>query len=401
MDLLTSYRCQLQGTRARRLSQTETGSPININQLYWFHTTGFALAALLQSAGYGHPAQVKILRHFADVVAPNLGVAPDSGLSRWKSFMTDDYTPIELSWDFHTGASRPSIRYSVEPVGPYAGTAADPYNHMATIAFKRGFLKASPDAYVGWLNHFEACFGQDWDMTIPEGHLSNMFWAFDLDEDNATSKAYFFPGAKAYASGRSKLDVITEAVSSLPNHTGEAIIPFQTFTRYAHKTSLEVEMVAIDLIRDSRLKLYYRDRRTTFASVQDNMTLGSQLDNDDLQMGLNRLRRLWHFLFAIDEFSDDASLRYDSHRTAGILYNVEFHLRGKAPKVKIYIPVRHYGESDRQITVALTKYLIHEVGSQEGFEAAIDYAHLYSSCLDSILSVHPYQVLTFLANISQ
>lgn len=351
---MTSYRSQLQGTRARRLSQTEIGSPTNVDQLYWFHTARFALAALLQGAGYGHPAQATILRPFADLVAPNLGAAPDSGLSRWKSFMADNFTPIELSWDFHTGARRPSIRYSVEPVGPYAGMVADPYNDMATIAFKRGLLRASPDAYVAWLNHFETCFGQDRDRDIPEGHLSNTFWAFDFDEDNATSKAYFLPGAKAYANGRSKLDVIAEAVSSLPHRKGEAIIPFQTFTRYAHKTSLEVEMVAIDLIRESRPKLYYRARRTKFASVQDNMSLGSQLDDADLQTGLDRLRRLWHLLFASDRFSDETSLQYDSHRTAGILYNVEFHLRGKAPKVKVRIPVRHYAESDRQITVVLT-----------------------------------------------
>jgi hypothetical protein len=81
--------------------------------LWWRQHCGKQLAILLHHAGYTTQLQRRNLRFFAHVVAPCLGASPliqpvQGGL--WQSFMTDDGTPVEMSWDWGTKDSRPMIR---------------------------------------------------------------------------------------------------------------------------------------------------------------------------------------------------------------------------------------------------------------------------------------------------
>ncbi len=69
------------------------------------------------------------------------------------------------------------------------------------------------------------------------------------------------------------------------------------------------------------------------------------------------LKRLWGAVLERNGFPEDAPLPETDHRTAGILYNVEFRLGSAVPKVKIYIPVRHYAKSDEKVMHGLDEYL--------------------------------------------
>lgn len=372
------------------LVKARTEGLFSPQQQYWYQTVGYVLAALVDSAGYSHPRQVSILHHFASLVTPHLGVTPWSELPRWESFMTDDHTPIELSWDFHTGIDQPTVRYSIEPIGLDVGTVANRRNDRAAADFKQGLVKAFPDTDTTWLDHFEACFGVCWTDGVSEGHRSTMFWAFDLTEQAITNKAYFFPGAVAYARNRTKLAVIEDAITSAPGYSSGKLISFDVFTDYVGQHSdirREVDMLALDVVPvdKSRLKIYFRDRRTDFRAVQETMSLGGRIKDPNFEMGIQRLRRLWDALLSTRNISDNVPLPHKDHRTAGILYNVEFRVHTKVPTVKVYIPVRHYAKNDQQIIRALAGFLTEEVGKQRGLAIAPVKPELYSRCLQNIL----------------
>ncbi|POR32373.1 Dimethylallyl tryptophan synthase [Tolypocladium paradoxum] len=329
---------------------------------YWWQRSGYALAILLGKAGYSYAAQTRILDFFARSIAPRLGVANEPGVERWKSFMTDNHNPIELSWDWHTGHKPPTVRFSIEPVGKEAGTLRDPYNEHAPREFLEAALRDLPAANMHWFNHFESYFHLGITRHSATGHQSKVFWAFDLDEKDIAGKAYFFPGYRASAVRQTNVQVISDAIHAAPSCKPEdlkGLYVFQEYAREQAKAPLEMDMLAIDLVEpsQSRLKIYFRSRETSFQSVITTMTLGGRLANNDTDAGLRSLRRLWDGLFGQQGVPDASPLSASKHRTAGILYYVEFRLGSKAPKVKVYLPVRHYAQNDWQIMNAVGDFM--------------------------------------------
>lgn len=359
---------------------------------YWWTSSGFALAILLEKAGYASDAQYRLLE-FIRAIVPSLGAGPLPGRQpRWKSFMTDDHTPIELSWDWRTGGKSPKIRFSIEPVGVHAGTSVDPYNQHAAAKLRDTMRQRLPHTNAAWLAHFQHRLGSE--EAAPagvgpvEGHLSKEFYAFDLNEDgNIMSKAYFFPGFKARETQRSNFHVIKEAIETAPGCTTEklrALRIFQDYVEDASSPSLEMDMLAIDLVdpSESRFKIYFRVRDTSFTSVRQAMSLGGRIKTPELLQGLEDLQRLYYSLLAgaqIDRDqvpADDTQLPTKDHRTAGILYNVEFRYGSTIPKVKAYLPVRHYARSEDAIISALeayfsTKHLDDDTDSSAGWRTHV------------------------------
>lgn len=345
---------------------------------YWWASSGLALAVLLDRAGYSSDAQHRLLA-FIRAVVPSLGAGHlPRGRQRWKSFMTDDHTPIELSWDWRAGpAAAPKVRFSIEPVGVRAGTRADPRNQHAAPRLREVVARLLPHADMAWLGHFhrrlvvggeggeggEAPAGAG--PAEAEGHPSREFYAFDLGGDGSVmSKAYFFPGPRARAARQSSLAAVRDAIRTAPGCAGpEELRALRVLEAYAADGAtppLEVDMLAVDLVGPaaSRFKIYFRVRDTSFASVRDAMSLGGRVRTPELDRGLEALRRLYRALLgpgaggqAPEE--DGAQLPARDHRTAGILYNAEFRYGSESPKVKAYLPVRHYAQSEEAIMSAL------------------------------------------------
>lgn len=335
---------------------------LTVNGDYWWKTSGCTLSILLGNAGYSYGAQLHILDFFARCIAPSLGIADKPGAERWKSFMTDEHNPIELSWDWHTGSEPPKIRLSVEPVSEEAGTAKDPHNHLIARSFLAAVLKDLPTTNLQWFSHFDSYFRLEVQHQLPVGHQSQLFWAFDLDEKDISVKAYFFPEFWAHATLKTNIQVVSEAIESAPFCKSETLLvlyKFQDFVREYAKAPLELDMLAIDLDQpsQSRLKIYFRARETSFESVRDAMTLGGRFTDSDTDRGLQSLRHLWDSFFDQQSIPDSKTLPACKHRTAGILYYVGFRLGSTAPKVKIYIPVRHYAQNDWQIMNAVSDFI--------------------------------------------
>ncbi|PYH69534.1 aromatic prenyltransferase [Aspergillus vadensis CBS 113365] len=362
--LLKSSRAQDFQSSSWEQVDYEIRNVLNHHGRYWWHTTGYVFNLLLQEAGYTEHAQRRILNFFGRSITPHLGVANEPGAKRWPSFMTDNHNPIELSWDWHTGKKAPSVRFSIEPVGPNAGTQVDPDNQSADALFRKVLMRALPNTNREWFDHFDQALAPD----LPpkgcmEGHPSKIFYAFDLSEEDITGKAYFFPGFKARSKKQTNLQVLAQAIRTAPHCTdNEKLGAFRMFEDFAQDPStpqLEMDMLAIDLVRpaDSRLKIYFRTRETSFASVRQMMTMGNRITTSSLEAGLRNLRQLWDGVLAQTGVPDDTPLPAANHRTGGILYNMEFRPGSTAPNVKVYIPVRHYAPSDWHVVTALNEYM--------------------------------------------
>ncbi|KAF5674485.1 tryptophan dimethylallyltransferase 1 [Fusarium circinatum] len=385
-------------------TKNKTGTAVDIHQQHWNQTIGSTLIRFLASAGYDSQSQSRILDQFSNLVAPFLGSSPVRGEPKWKSFMTDNNCPVELSWDFHTGNSQPAIRYSIEPIGLEAGTATDLHNEEAAAKFMRRATRAFPDFDTALFNHFYEYFNGRWNANWPEGHRSTMFWAFDLKESVTTNKAYFFPGLIAHAMDKSKLEVMADSITSAPGCRPQNISSFASFSKFIHERQhlgFEMDMLASDLVpvEESRLKIYFRIRRTDFRSVTEMMSLGGRIHGQEFDYGMRNLRNLWDMLLGTSGVPDDIPLPHNNHRTSGILYNVELRTNSTTPKVKIYIPVRHYAKNDSQIIEALGDFLTDQTSKLPDLAIDSTWAKRYADCLDSIfgeeklsngLGVHTY-----------
>ncbi|KAI1012040.1 hypothetical protein LB503_004411 [Fusarium chuoi] len=88
--------------------------------------------------------------------------------------------------------------------------------------------------------------------------------------------------------------------------------------------------------------------------------------------------------------SEDVALPHKNHRTSGILYNVEFRTNSTTPKVKIYIPVRHYAKSDAQILEALGRFLAEQTSKLPDVVIESAWTKSGEERLSNGLGVHTY-----------
>ena len=336
------------------------------HQFWWWQTTAKALAIFLHQAGYDNQSQYTNLLFYAFFIIPELGPIPlTKPCSQWNSFMTDDGTPIELSWDW--GWDTPvTVRYSIEPIGLLAGSASDPTNQYSGIRLVRQLEHLIPEHGLAWFNHFSTELlsfknPPSNDLANHEVHKSRLFLAVDLYGQNVLLKAYFLPTFKAAELGLPNKDLIARAITRLPDFQLYGFTSYDILFKYLRTTtqSIELEILAIDCAvpSQSRIKIYLRSHSTDFDSVRDILTLGGILNNDTMEQGLTELKELWNItLGRQDPTVFQATLPHIEHRTAGILYNFELRPNNAPPVPKIYLPVRHYAQNDSSIVEGLQNY---------------------------------------------
>ena len=347
---------------------------------------------MLSKAGYDAHAQVSGLLFHQRMIVPSLGHRPSTQGApyKWRSFMTDDFSPLEYSWSWDA-EGYPKIRYSIEAIGPDAGTAVDPFNRAQTMRLVNQLCVALPETNWEWFYHFADAFREDKDLRFRDigqenksSSRSSVFLAFEFDRMNVAVKAYFIP-VKSIQTGESPLAIVTKALEGL-NYPGGGVTAHKVLHHFmlqnALGTSLQIVMLAIDCVEPcrSRLKYYVRSPYTSFSSVRTIMTLDNQLHGVKAQNGLETLRKLWQLVFGLeDDFALDENLASKRHETAGVLYNFDIRPGISSPEPKIYLPVRHYGRSDLHIAQGIAEFL-RQRGQQQ-------FVTNYLTMLESI-SVH-------------
>ncbi|MCJ1313550.1 hypothetical protein MMC25_007229 [Agyrium rufum] len=366
---------------------------------FWWRTTGYSLAVLLQKAGYGMNVQYTNLIFYFNYVATSMGRRPDykGRTASWKSFMTDDATPIELSWSWGHKNADPVVRYSIEPISYFAGAASDPFNQHATMNLIDRMRHLLPDIDLAWYNHFSSSLlefdhssTKNSGQSVSKDHASHTFVAFDLEDNAVRFKAYFLPTPTARGSTKTNFALITEAIRKLPTYTFPSYDLLLSYMASSSQT-FGAEILGLDCIapQKSRLKLYLRSRSTSFASVRDTMTLGGRCDTDSIRQGLVELKKLWRLVLDLDEdFSEEEELSHSrtNHRTGGILYYAEMKPGQAIPTIKVYIPVRHYSTDDACIANGVTTYLRSRDSSASQYNRTNDFLSALSSICPARLS---------------
>lgn len=336
------------------------------NSDFWWQTTGPHLATLLFQAGYTIHQQYQGLLFHYHVVTPHFGPMPlAGGTPRWKSFMTDDFTPLETSWKWNTSLadSRPEVRYSIEAIGLDAGVVADPLNQVSTKEMIKSFDTHTSSLDSKHFNHFAKAFFNEENMKeymakTGSHNGSTMFLAAEFLGDGFAFKSYFVPVQAALPAGQTVADAIVQSIRSL----GEKNVALDTYLDFVSDYPdeyLKPFMVGIDCVEPSRsrIKVYVRSSRTSFDSVQDILTLGGLRQVDTA--ALADMRDLWRLTLQLPEdFNSAAELPYNQHLTSGILYHIDLQPGKPLPDVKCYIPVRHYARNDLEVANGLAKFLI-------------------------------------------
>jgi DMATS type aromatic prenyltransferase len=96
----------------------------------------------------------------ARYIISSLGPAPQKSqpYSQWRSYVTDDFSLLEYSWNQGHPTSPSRIRYSIETIGSAAGTEKDPYNRLKTAELRRDIERLCPGLDWSWYELLENVF---------------------------------------------------------------------------------------------------------------------------------------------------------------------------------------------------------------------------------------------------
>ncbi|KAF4633879.1 hypothetical protein G7Y89_g4249 [Cudoniella acicularis] len=333
---------------------------------FWCRELTPILSRLLLYAGY-QPNEIRKQIHFLSFyAAPYLGKRPRRTGHQRRSFMTDDGTPIEMSWSWTEGErdTLPTVRYSIEPLSRGNNNPPDGLNLRGSRKILRFAQSQCKDVNLVWFRRLNSILlRQRSDEILPKALLSEtqLFFAFDLLGSERILKVYYVLEAKARDKGCSKLDLLVKAVDSL-SLDSSTVSAFNMFLDYMQEanTDLEVEMLGFDCLNPSksRIKIYVRSQRTSFDDVIDCLTFGGKLQEPGWDEAQKSLWNLWKSVLSLSpDTLISEPLRSVQHRTAGILYYYELKPESSSIKSKLYIPVRHYGVSDGKIATGLSSFL--------------------------------------------
>lgn len=294
---------------------------------------------------------------------------PDGRPQGWQSFMTDDFTPIEFSWNWGNveGRIEPKVRFSIEAIGNEAGTPADPWNQTATIDLVGQLKFILPYLDLQWFDNLSRRLVSDNKNDVSakrlklQGHRSSLFLAFEFVDRTPKMKVYTLPLVRATQTSKSVSTIISDTLSSIAQ--GEAALSaahqlIKFLETGAKNLRLEPLIVAFDCVMpsSSRIKLYARSSDTNFASVEAIMATFYEPNN--IKTGLGELRQLWRLTFGLDNgFCSGEKLPFKGHCTSGILYCFEVRPGHIEITPKVYLPVKHYGRNDLDIAQGLATFL--------------------------------------------
>ncbi|OLN88022.1 7-dimethylallyltryptophan synthase 1 [Colletotrichum chlorophyti] len=336
---------------------------------FWWDELSHPLLSLMQSAGYSAEEQEQYADFVNQFVIPSLGPRPNttkSGarLPHFDSFCSDDFSPAELSWNVGPAVSK--IRVGSEPIGPFAGTAKDPFNQdepevvMSRVLRHyggRGPVDGQLWEFFKKHLHVEAKYaGEIVSKMATNEHMTTNTISFDLEGECPIPKVYFYPIPISLLMENYASDIITDVIGQLPVNLTPSFNYIRDFVYQYKRQRLRLELIAFDAVcpTDARFKVYLRTKETCLARVEEVYTLGGTLKGPQVEAGLDLIRLFYMHVLGLT--APDEDLPRSTHRTSGIIFNMELKHNSTAPVPKVYIPVRHYGGTDLRIAQCLSNF---------------------------------------------
>jgi dimethylallyldiphosphate transferase len=105
-------------------------------------------------------------------------------------------------------------------------------------------------------------------------------------------------------------------------------------------------------LSEARVKLYVHTRSNAFKTVEEYVTLGHRIQNQETEEYLAALRKIWHLFIQEpqgipgDDFEKD--INYSSMLCQKLYFSIELQPGKKEPKVKTYAPTWNYVRSEQE-----------------------------------------------------
>ncbi|KAI0916312.1 aromatic prenyltransferase (DMATS family) [Taiwanofungus camphoratus] len=338
----------------------------NENERFWWGTSGRVLASMFQRLGYSVDIQFIHMLFFHVRVLPFMGPRPDrANKPAFKSYMTDDHTPIEVSWIVNPDGTA-TVRYAIEPIDTSAWSRKPAALRM--IDELRPVLKGLDMKWFHALDEALVWHGRT--RVYGAKHTTQYFLGFDCSHTGSiTLKAYFLPEVKSAKTGIRKEDLVMMALRSLnAGLTAPWAATMAYFNTLPAAIRPGIEIVATDCAapKDSRIKIYVRTRSTNFRDLEGLMTLGGKLKGSLIDDAIAALMDLWNLVMGVDtskpgwkdkrlppRVSVEAN---DNHITGGLLLYYELKPGQPLPFPKVYLPVRHYCADDLAVARGMEAY---------------------------------------------
>ena len=330
----------------------------------WSREVGPMLSEILECLEYDTSIAKQYVDFFSVFLAPALGPFPDAHRTQetWQSYMTDDHTPVELSLSYAKTGS--TARIAIEPMFKHVGSTDDGLNADRLVNILARTLGQLDLTWYNILrNHLmlENVPSEINNRDLDFSHLSQLFLGFDLGRQSAAMKAYFIPSLAAETLDKNNFQLLSDVLPKLESASKPLRPSFSLVKEYLSSPQVrepKLEIVSIDCCDplESRLKLYIRDRRTSFQAVWDMYTLGGAIEHVQREDHMVALKKLWYLVLGLPEdYPAEKELPVNGHATAGTIYYFSLRAGKYVPEPKVYIPVRHYASNDLKIAHGLSE----------------------------------------------
>ncbi|KAI1113122.1 aromatic prenyltransferase [Nemania sp. NC0429] len=372
---------------------------------FWWHALGKSFASLLKSSSYDESDQLLFLLWFQQSVATSLGPTPIGGKAHYPSTFVFDGSPIEFSLNWKEKSPKRTVRFTIEPCSPQAGTVADPLNDNAAKDLLASISKEMPGTDLSLFDLFwsETRVPQQYaaqvSSKIPPGQPRHRAMvAFDLERGGGIlPKAYFNPQLKAMSAGTTPLSVVSSAIRQCngPGRSYDACV--DAFRDYLESfgpddAPLEIPIFSNDctaVSSSTRIKVYLVTSSSTLARVKDLFTLGGRISGPNITSGLELVTKFWCHIFNLDPSDPHVADKVVDDAVGPCIWGFEMrpNTEGQtnaSPEIeaKIYVLGSWLGKTDAQVCKTLSTWF-HDHGHP-------DFAEQYQADLEAAFPKHDF-----------
>jgi DMATS type aromatic prenyltransferase len=363
----------------------------NSTQAFWYLAIMPLLSKLLSAANYPPHLQDQYLFFHNHSIIPALGPSALS-TNKWTPHLSQNISPFEASLALKN--NRQQIRYTFEPIGPYAGTCEDRFNQSLPLSLVSAFSQAKicPNMNLEWWNQITSTFFiSDAEIAVQPSLFAGVkvhptcFLAFDLPSTDFAPilETYLFPHRRAVMEGISREKLVFKTIrnlSSAPFKTSPALEKVEGFLSKDEEISkmqarlqesgkglksrvISVEMLSFDCISpsSSRLKIYAKTHDASFSNLLNTFTLGGTSDSPYTTGSIKALERFWKSVLLLgDDWSD-----YDSQSAEFLYFCFEISPGKSEPEITVYVPSWTLGIDKTGLTRGLRR-CFRELGCDAG-----------------------------------
>lgn len=356
--------------------------PFNENTAFFWKTTAYPTASILNNSNYSHADQVAFLIFAYARLLGFMGIH-----NKLESIMCADGSPAEYTWNYPTkakpkpGAPSRQLAFLTEPLSPITGErlhGTDVLEYLVSPEGNFGTIDIFEDS-LKWRNELEQFLYP----SKPEGSLPDnrryYIGFYVAAGEKATVKAYFLPPFRTpeqpdAGSRLHRRDPVFAPIKELLPRLDESLLkPYSKVEGYFSNLKPEHQPTLLSIATDvapakgNRFKFYcHTGTDLSLRHSQEFFTLGGRISQPEFLKGVETFGTLWHSLFPEANGSDTFDINdlmhrkskeaSGQHKVGGVLYYVDMTAGEDEPVTKIYIPARNYFENDAIVAERLQKF---------------------------------------------